>query len=82
MANNYKKQNPMKIGKVNLSDPRERRRVGKVSVELQLQTEALTKKDLRNWRNAWQQAINVEYPNRVTLYDISVSYTHLTLPTT
>ena len=60
----------MKIGKVNLSDPRERRRVGKVSVELQLQTEALTKKDLRNWRNAWQQAINVEYPNRVTLYDI------------
>lgn len=70
MANNYKKQNPMKIGKVNLSDPRERRRVGKVSVELQLQTEALTKKDLRNWRNAWQQAINVEYPNRVTLYDI------------
>lgn len=60
----------MKIGKINLSDPGERNRVTQLSVNLQLQTEALTKKDLRTWRNAWQHAINVEYPNRVPLYDI------------
>ena len=60
----------MKIGQVNLSDSGERNRVTQLSVNLQLQTEALTKKDLRTWRNAWQQAINVEYPNRVHLYDV------------
>lgn len=70
MGNNYKKKNPVRIGRVNLGNPSELRRVTKLSVNLQLQTEALTKKDLRTWRNAWQYAKNVEYPNRVPLYDV------------
>lgn len=67
---NYKKKNPVRIGKVNLGNPAELKRVTKLSVDLQLQTESLTKKDLRSWRNAWQFAINVDYPNRVPLYNI------------
>lgn len=70
MGNRNYKKNPVRVGKVDLSNPAERRRVTQLSVNLQLQTEALTKKDLRTWRNAWQYAINVEYPNRVPLYDM------------
>lgn len=70
MGYNYKKKNPVRIGRVNLSNPAELKRVTKLSVNLQLQTEALIKKDLRTWRNAWQYAKNVEYPNRVPLYDV------------
>ena len=39
-------------------------------VELQRQTEYLSKKDVGLWRAAWQQAINVQNPNRCALYDI------------
>lgn len=60
----------MRVGKIDLSRPAERKRVTRLAVNLQLQTEALTKKDLRTWRNAWQYAINTEYPNRVPLYDV------------
>ena len=67
---NNRKQNPVRIGRVDLGDPRELKRVTQLSVNLQLQTEALTRKDIRTWRAAWQQAINVDYPNRVPLYDI------------
>lgn len=60
----------MRVGKIDLARPAERKRVTRLAVNLQLQTEALTKKDLRTWRNAWQYAINTEYPNRVPLYDV------------
>ena len=70
MVKRNKKQNPVRIGRVDLGNPEELRRVTNLSVNLQLQTEALTKKDLRAWRNAWQYAINVDYPNRGPLYDI------------
>lgn len=70
MSKKYKKQNPMRIGQVNLGNPAELKRVTNLSVNLQMQTESLTKKDLRTWRNAWQYAINVEYPNRGPLYDV------------
>lgn len=70
MSEKTKKKNPMKVGRVNLDSPTERKRVSQLSVNLQLQTEALTKKDLRTWRNAWQYAINVDYPNRVPLYNV------------
>ena len=46
------------------------RKVQDVIVRLQQQTEYLTRNDLRRWRSAWQQAINVEYPNRRPLYNI------------
>lgn len=46
------------------------RKVKDIIVRLQQQTENLTRNDLRRWRSAWQQAINVEYPNRLALYNI------------
>ena len=33
-------------------------------------TDALTRKDIGDWRAAWQMAINVDTPNRVRLYNI------------
>jgi hypothetical protein len=39
-----------------------------VLVELKLQTERLTKKDIATWRRAWQLAIDIENPNRYDLY--------------
>ncbi len=42
----------------------------KLIVELKQQTAALTKKDIRDWRNAWQMAINAERPFRNAMYDI------------
>ncbi len=38
--------------------------------ELMMRTDSLTKKDVGTWRQAWQQAIDVESPNRGTLLDI------------
>lgn len=44
--------------------------VKKIIVDLQKTTDALTRADMADWRNAWQLAINVENPNRQRLYDI------------
>lgn len=41
-----------------------------IVVELALKSQALTKKDIHAWRVAWQQAINVENPLRLPLYNI------------
>lgn len=45
-------------------------RLKSMVVELVLQNQALTKKDIKSWRTAWQQAINVENPQRLPLYSI------------
>ena len=42
----------------------------KIVAELHRTTESLTRKDLGDWRQAWQRAVNVESPNRAPLYDI------------
>ena len=42
----------------------------KLTAQLLQQTDSLTKKDVGMWRQAWQQAIDVENPNRSRLYDI------------
>ena len=42
----------------------------KLTADLMLQTDSLTKKDIGMWRQAWQQAISVEDPKRSLLYDI------------
>lgn len=42
----------------------------KMVIELKELTQALTKKDIRNWQIARQLAISIEYPNRLPLYDI------------
>ncbi len=60
----------MRIAGFNLSSPKDRRRLQALTVELKLQAEALTQKDMRSWRQAWQQAIDIENPRRGRLYDI------------
>lgn len=42
----------------------------KMVVDLQRQTDMLTKKDLGVWRSAWQNAISTTNPNRCMLYDV------------
>ncbi|RRC97474.1 DUF935 family protein [Prevotella sp. OH937_COT-195] len=46
------------------------KRFRKTVMELQRTTDSLTRKDIGDWRMAWQMAINVENPNRQRLYDI------------
>lgn len=59
-----------KYGSFNLAKETDRRRLHKTVVELQRQTDALTRKDIGDWRMAWQMALNVDSPNRKPLYDI------------
>lgn len=42
----------------------------RLTAELVMQTDALTKKDIGMWRQAWQMAINADNPQRANLYDI------------
>lgn len=46
------------------------KQVQHVVMKLQQATDALTRKDIGDWRHAWQLAINVDSPNRKPLYDI------------
>ncbi len=57
-------------GNFNLANEADRKRMRKMVIELQRTTDALTRKDIRDWRNAWQLAINVDNPDRRRLYDI------------
>lgn len=41
-----------------------------VILDLTKQTEALTKKDVKAWHDAWQMALNHEEPRRANLYDV------------
>ena len=45
-------------------------RFKKTVMQIQRTTDSLTRKDIGDWRNAWQLAINVDNPNRQRLYDI------------
>lgn len=45
-------------------------RNSKLTVDIQQQTRALTKKDIKAWRQAWAQAIDVDNPSRLSLYAI------------
>lgn len=42
----------------------------KLTAQLLQQSDSLTKKDIADWRNAHQMAIDYENPNRSRLYDI------------
>lgn len=59
-----------KIEYLNRMNAAERRRIKEMSVKLQLLTEALTRRDLADWRRAWQMAINVDNPNRTRLLNL------------
>ena len=57
-------------GNFNLAKESDRKRIQKMVLQLHRTTDALTRKDIQDWRSAWQLAINVDSPNRKTLYDI------------
>ena len=57
-------------GNFNLAKGKDIKRVQKMVIDLQRTTDALTRKDIKNWRDAWQSAINVDSPSRQRLYDI------------
>lgn len=48
----------------------DKKRVQKLIIDLQRATDALTRQDMQDWRQAWQMAINVDSPNRQRIYDI------------
>lgn len=67
--------NPMDVlrtpyGDFNLAKDADRKQVQRMVIDLQRTTDVLTRKDIKNWRDAWQLAINVDSPNRQRLYDI------------
>lgn len=57
-------------GTINLAAKNAGKRINKVAIQLQRATDPLTRKDIKDWRDAWQMAINVDNPNRLRLYDI------------
>ena len=57
-------------GTFNLAKGEDQARVKHVIMQLQQTTDALTRKDIADWRRAWQAAINIDTPNRSPLYDI------------
>lgn len=63
-------KNGTTLGNFNLSKPTDRTKLKSMVVELALQNQALTKKDIKSWRTAWQQAIDVENPRRGPLLGI------------
>lgn len=69
-SNNNKSVVRTPYGTFNLAKKEDRTRLKKVVVDLQRQSEALTRKDIKDWRQAWQMALNIENPSRARLYDI------------
>lgn len=61
MTQNYKNRLQLSRG---------RQQVSKMLVEFALQAQNLTRRDLKDWRNAWQMALSVDNPSRIRLYDI------------
>jgi hypothetical protein len=57
-------------GNINLARSADNRRVQGIIAGLQQTADALTRKDIADWRKAWQMAINIDNPNRQRLYDI------------
>ncbi len=57
-------------GELNLAKPEGRARFQSIVMDIHRTTDALTRKDIADWRAAWQMAINVDSPNRQRLYDI------------
>lgn len=57
-------------GDFNLAKKSDLAKAQKIIVGLHRTTDAITRKDIQDWRMAWQTAINVDSPNRQRLYDI------------
>lgn len=69
-----RKNNPMVLrtayGELNLAKPEGRKKFQSIVMDIHRTTDALTRRDIADWRAAWQLAINVDSPNRQRLYDI------------
>ncbi|MDR3140433.1 MAG: DUF935 domain-containing protein [Tannerellaceae bacterium] len=65
-----KKETSRTLGGYNLAKASDIKKIKKLTVELDLMTQSLTKSDIQDWRNAWQVAISVENPQRSALYRI------------
>lgn len=69
-----RKSDPMILhtphGDLNLAKPGDMKKFQSIVMEIHRTTDALTRKDISDWRAAWQLAINVNSPNRQRLYDI------------
>lgn len=59
-----------KYGGLDLAREADRRRAKGIMASIQQTTEALTRKDMRDWRRAWQLAISADSPDRRLLYSI------------
>lgn len=59
-----------RFGDFNLADPRDRKRLKKVVIDLQRESARLSEHDIAQWRYACQLARNYDFPNRQLLYDI------------
>lgn len=57
-------------GRFDLAKAEDRKRLKKVVIDIQRESDRLVQHDIRNWRYACQLAKNVESPNRQVLYDI------------
>lgn len=57
-------------GDINLAKSKDRKKFRSIIVSIQRATDALTRKDIADWRAAWQMAINIDKPDRRWLYDI------------
>lgn len=57
-------------GDINLAKPQGREKFLSIVAGIHRATDALTRKDIADWRKAWQMAINVDNPDRRRLYDI------------
>ncbi len=70
LINLFRKKEEQPSPRFDLAKESDRKRLRKIVIELQRATDALTRKDIRDWRAAWQRAIDVNYPDRRLLYDI------------
>lgn len=59
-----------KYGDFNLAKEADVKRLRRQVIQLQRETDALIRRDIADWRTAWQLAIDVDNPDRRTLYDI------------
>lgn len=57
-------------GRFDLAKESDVKKLRTIAISVQRQTESLTRQEINNWRTGWQQALDVENPTRVRLYDV------------
>ena len=57
-------------GQFDLAKESDVKKLRTIAISVQRQSESLTRQEINNWRTGWQQALDVENPTRVRLYDV------------